>query len=219
MRTSMRAFVAVADDSGVTSAETGLIGQARTIGAFFDDFSAEWMRRRPSQSTASRYFTGAEQDRLDRQLTPETPEWRRETVEQARRGLKELATLRPVAHDRRRARVGRRHAVATADHRRRRAVQRLRLSPRSVRRRQRAHTESADGRASGPHRRAMRATTWPGCARWTIAWPKPAKRPRDSRPRAFARHASSCARRSRRCSNSSAHRPARTHSSRRSSSG
>ena len=49
------------------------------------------MRRRPSQSTASRYFTGAEQDRLDRQLTPETPEWRRETVEQARRGLKELA--------------------------------------------------------------------------------------------------------------------------------
>ena len=68
-------------------------GQGRSIGAFFDDFSAEWMRRRPSQSTASRYFTGAEQDRLDRQLTPETSEWRRETVEQARRGLKELASF------------------------------------------------------------------------------------------------------------------------------
>ena len=47
--------------------------------------------RRPGQSTASRYFTGAEQDRLDCQLTPETSERRRETVEQARRGLQELA--------------------------------------------------------------------------------------------------------------------------------
>ena len=66
-------------------------GQSRTVGQFFDDFSAEWMRRRPSQSTGSRYFAGAEQDRLDRQLTPETTEWRRETVAQARRGLTELA--------------------------------------------------------------------------------------------------------------------------------
>ena len=51
------------------------------------------MRRRPGQATATRYLTGAEQDRLDRQLTPETAEWRRDAVEQARRGLKELATF------------------------------------------------------------------------------------------------------------------------------
>src|SRR5262245_23274296 len=75
----------------LTSIDIGVHVQSRTVGQFFDDFSAEWMRRRPSQSTASRYFTGAEQDRLDRQLTPETSEWRRETVEQARRGLRELA--------------------------------------------------------------------------------------------------------------------------------
>ena len=75
----------------LASIDLGVRGQSRTVGAFFDDFSAEWMRRRPSQSTASRYFSGAEQDRLDRQLTPETLEWRRETVAQARRGLQELA--------------------------------------------------------------------------------------------------------------------------------
>jgi uncharacterized protein (DUF885 family) len=89
----VRAFVAVAVILGLTSADIRVVGQGRTIGAFFDDFSAEWMRRRPGQATATRYFTGTEQDRLDRQLTPETAEWKREAVEQARRGLKELATF------------------------------------------------------------------------------------------------------------------------------
>jgi uncharacterized protein (DUF885 family) len=92
MRTiSLRSLVAAATILVLTSIDTGVRGQSRSVGQFFDDFSAEWMRRRPSQSTGSRYFSGAEQDRLDRQLTPETSEWRRETVEQARRGLQELA--------------------------------------------------------------------------------------------------------------------------------
>jgi len=92
-RIRVRALVTVAVILGLTSADTRVVGQGRTIGAFFDDFSAEWMRRRPGQTTATRYFTGAEQDRLDRQLTPETAEWRRDAVEQARRGLRELATF------------------------------------------------------------------------------------------------------------------------------
>jgi hypothetical protein len=58
--------------------------QAGTIDQFFDEFSADWMRRLPSEATRSRYFTGAEQQRLDRQLTPETAEQRRETAEHAR---------------------------------------------------------------------------------------------------------------------------------------
>jgi uncharacterized protein (DUF885 family) len=92
MRTiSLRSLVAAATILVLTSIDIGVRGQSRSVGQFFDDFSAEWMRRRPSQSTGSRYFSGAEQDRLDRQLTPETSEWRRETVEQARRGLQELA--------------------------------------------------------------------------------------------------------------------------------
>jgi uncharacterized protein (DUF885 family) len=90
---SVRVSVALAMTLVLASGDIGVRGQSRGVGAFFDDFSAEWMRRRPSQSTSSRYFTGAEQDRLDRQLTPETLEWRRETVEQARRGLKELASF------------------------------------------------------------------------------------------------------------------------------
>ena len=58
---------------------------------FFEEFSADWVRRRPNQATQSRYFTGAEQSRLDQQLNPETAEFKSGTVEQARRGLKELA--------------------------------------------------------------------------------------------------------------------------------
>jgi len=88
---SCRVSVAAVTILVLTSIDIGVRGQSRSIGAFFDEFSAEWMRRRPSQSTGSRYFSGPEQDRLDRQLTPETLEWRRETVEQARRGLRELA--------------------------------------------------------------------------------------------------------------------------------
>ena len=86
-----RASVAAATILALASSDIIMRGQSRTVGQFFDDFSTEWMRRRPSQSTGSRYFAGAEQDRLDRQLTPETTEWRRETVAQARRGLQELA--------------------------------------------------------------------------------------------------------------------------------
>ena len=90
-RMIFRALIAAATILVLIASDMGVHGQDRTIGAFFDDFSAEWMRRRPSQSTGSRYFSGAEQDRLDRQLTPETPEWRREAVAQARRGLQELS--------------------------------------------------------------------------------------------------------------------------------
>ncbi len=61
--------------------------------AFFEQFSDEWMRRQPSASTGSRYFDGALQDEMDRQLTPQTPEFRRETVALAERGLAGLAGL------------------------------------------------------------------------------------------------------------------------------
>jgi uncharacterized protein (DUF885 family) len=56
-----------------------------------DKLSAEWMRANPSAATAAQYFSGAEQDALDRQLTPITPEHRAARVAAARRGLEELA--------------------------------------------------------------------------------------------------------------------------------
>ena len=38
--------------------------QQRPIDAFFEDFTAAWVRLSPNQATAARYFTGAEQDAL-----------------------------------------------------------------------------------------------------------------------------------------------------------
>jgi uncharacterized protein (DUF885 family) len=70
-------------------AATGLRAQG-SVDDFFRDFSAEWIRANPNQATATRYFAGPEQDRLERQLTPVTAEWRRARVVLARRGLAEL---------------------------------------------------------------------------------------------------------------------------------
>ncbi len=51
----------------------------------------EWMRTQPASATAQQYFSGAEQDALDRQLNPITPEARAARVAFAQRGLAELA--------------------------------------------------------------------------------------------------------------------------------
>src|SRR2546422_8471418 len=62
----------------------------KSLDDFFRDFTAEWVRGNPNLATSTRYFTGDEQDRLERQLTPETLAWRRERIRLARRGLAEL---------------------------------------------------------------------------------------------------------------------------------
>jgi uncharacterized protein (DUF885 family) len=61
------------------------------IDDFFRDFTAEWMRGNPNLATSTRYFTGEEQDRLERQLTPDTLAYRRGRIELARKGLAQLA--------------------------------------------------------------------------------------------------------------------------------
>jgi uncharacterized protein (DUF885 family) len=63
----------------------------QAIGRFFDEFTAEWVRRDPDLATATRYFSGAEQDRLEQQLTPNTRAWAQERVALARKGLGDLA--------------------------------------------------------------------------------------------------------------------------------
>ncbi len=57
---------------------------------FFSDFSDEWVRTSPSQAASTRYFTGAEQDRFEQQITAETPEWRQRRIRLAKRGLDDL---------------------------------------------------------------------------------------------------------------------------------
>jgi uncharacterized protein (DUF885 family) len=65
--------------------------QSRSIDDFFRDFAAEWVRHDPSLAMFTRYFSGVEQERLEQQLTPQTPAYRRDRIRRARQGLAELA--------------------------------------------------------------------------------------------------------------------------------
>ena len=64
--------------------------QQSTLENFFSDFSADWVRHDPSLATATRYFTGDEQNRLERQITPQTSAWKLDRIQRAKRGLAEL---------------------------------------------------------------------------------------------------------------------------------
>ncbi len=68
----------------------GAVAQAPTIDAFFASFTDEWVRNDPSLATAARYFSGDEQDRLERQLTPQTRAWKLDRIRLAQKGLAEL---------------------------------------------------------------------------------------------------------------------------------
>ena len=57
---------------------------AAPVEAFFARFADEWMLRQPSAATASRFFDGEVQQRMDRQLTPLTREHREGTIALAR---------------------------------------------------------------------------------------------------------------------------------------
>jgi uncharacterized protein (DUF885 family) len=63
---------------------------ASGIDDFFRTFTDEWVRGNPNLATSTRYFTGEEQDRLERQLTPQTDAYQRSRIQLARRGLAEL---------------------------------------------------------------------------------------------------------------------------------
>ncbi len=65
--------------------------RTRTIDDFFRDFTAEWIRINPNLATSLRYFTGEEQDHLERQLTPLTVASASQRLQVARKGLAELS--------------------------------------------------------------------------------------------------------------------------------
>jgi uncharacterized protein (DUF885 family) len=64
--------------------------QQRPIGAFFDAFTDEWMRFNTDAAAATRYFTGAEQERVERLLSPQTRENALQRIALAKKGLAEL---------------------------------------------------------------------------------------------------------------------------------
>ena len=66
-------------------------GAELTFDAWADAFSSEWVHGDPMLATVTQYFDDAEQDDLDRQLTPVTKQYRAARVALAQRGLAELA--------------------------------------------------------------------------------------------------------------------------------
>jgi uncharacterized protein (DUF885 family) len=63
----------------------------RTIYDFFNAFTDEWVRYNPELATRTRYFSGDEQDRLERQSTPLwSREWQLGRIRLAKKGLAEL---------------------------------------------------------------------------------------------------------------------------------
>jgi uncharacterized protein (DUF885 family) len=85
MRSSLRVLVAALAAASVPAAAAD-----RPIGDFFDELARDWVRNDPQRATALQFFEGAEQDALDRRLTPITDEYRRGQIAAARRGLQEL---------------------------------------------------------------------------------------------------------------------------------
>jgi uncharacterized protein (DUF885 family) len=69
---------------------THIYARERGIDELFDAYTEEWVRGDPDLATATRYFSGEEQDRLERQLTPNTRKWQLERIQLARKGLAEL---------------------------------------------------------------------------------------------------------------------------------
>ena len=64
--------------------------QEQNVDEFFETFAADWVRNDPNLATANRYFTGTEQDRLERELTPVDGAYQRARVDRARRALADL---------------------------------------------------------------------------------------------------------------------------------
>src|SRR5207248_9037141 len=62
-RMTRRAWLALAAAAPLPAANTP------DIDRFFDDFLTRWVRADPEMATTLRFFTGAEQDRLDGQLS------------------------------------------------------------------------------------------------------------------------------------------------------
>ena len=80
--------VAIAAVLGVSAQE-----RPPTVSDFFRDFTTDWVRSNPNQVAATRYFSGAEQEQFEQQLSPETPEFRHSRVVLAQKGLSALAAF------------------------------------------------------------------------------------------------------------------------------
>ncbi|MEI6106114.1 MAG: DUF885 domain-containing protein [Opitutae bacterium] len=70
---------------------SSLLAAEPAFDAWAEALAADSIRTNPTAATYTQYFTGAEQDALDRQLTPITKEYRASRVAAAKKALAELA--------------------------------------------------------------------------------------------------------------------------------
>ena len=66
---------------------------ARSVDVFVAKLTDDWARNNPQLATTQRYFTGEEQDMLERRISPQTRAEALKRIELARKGLNELRTL------------------------------------------------------------------------------------------------------------------------------
>lgn len=76
--------------AGLVIAASTALAQDAAFDRWVDDLTAAEMRADPNSATRNQFFTGAEQDALDRRLTPITPAYRAERVAAAQKALDEL---------------------------------------------------------------------------------------------------------------------------------
>nr|WP_314542939.1 DUF885 domain-containing protein [uncultured Massilia sp.] len=93
----LQAFPAIAATSAVAAAPNA------AFTAWSDRFAEDWVRLNPQSATSTQYFSGSEQDALDRQLTPQTPAQRKKVVALARTGVARLDAFLagPLSEDQR----------------------------------------------------------------------------------------------------------------------
>jgi uncharacterized protein (DUF885 family) len=75
----------------LAAAVSPVLAQDPKFDGWSERVAADLVRAAPMQATAAQYFAGAEQDALDRKLTPITKAYRAERVQRAKQVLEELA--------------------------------------------------------------------------------------------------------------------------------
>jgi uncharacterized protein (DUF885 family) len=71
-------------------ARAAAVKPSATFNAWADRFAADWVRLNPQLATSTQYFSGAEQEKLDHQLTPLTDMQRQKMRDLARKGIAQL---------------------------------------------------------------------------------------------------------------------------------
>jgi len=84
------ALANAASPAAAATATTQAVKANAAFDTWSDRFAADWVRQNPQLATSTQYFTGAEQDALDRQLTPLTQAQRKKMIALAQAGVARL---------------------------------------------------------------------------------------------------------------------------------